>query len=68
MLRHFATSLADQIGVTAVAVTVLILIAVFSALVVVAALVAVLAGRERGERARLVLGDLLSLLGRGGQR
>ncbi|MEU2043576.1 hypothetical protein [Nocardia niwae] len=59
---------AAQPGVTAIVVAVLVPIAVLTVLVAVAASVAILAGHERGERARLVLSDLLGVLGRGDRR
>lgn len=41
---------------------------ILTGLVAAATLVALFAGHERGTRARLVLGDLLTVLRRGGRR
>ncbi|MGW5924255.1 hypothetical protein ACWFPY_35125 [Nocardia fluminea] len=53
-------------GLSAFMVAAMFLVVCLMALVALAAVVAIFAGAERGERARLVLCDLLAVLGRGG--
>lgn len=53
---------------TFIAVAALLVVGVLIVLIAVAALAAILGDRERSERARLVLGDLLGTLKWGGRR
>ncbi|WP_063057252.1 hypothetical protein [Nocardia salmonicida] len=66
-LQQSMILLAAHPNPTFIAVAVLFVVGVLTVLVAVAALTAVLGGRERGERARLVLGDLLGAFRWGGR-
>lgn len=55
-------------GLSVLTVTVVVLVGALTVLIVVATVVAIFGGSERGERASRVLGQLLEIFGRGGQQ